>query len=93
MIFFIKLIEKSGLAASWIKTLFGLNFFKNFRDIIDESDLSLPPLIIIIFLENFFLIFFGLSTTNITFLKSLSQRIKIMKFFLKKRVLKNMFST
>ena len=52
-------------------TLFGLNFFKNFRDIIDESDLSLPPLIIIIFLENFFLIFFGLSTTNITFLKSL----------------------
>ena len=44
-IFFNNWTEKFGLAASWINTFFGLNFFKYFNAINDESNLSLPPLI------------------------------------------------
>ena len=47
-------IEKSGLAASCIKTFFGLYFLRYFKAIKDESDLSLPPLIILIDFEYFF---------------------------------------
>ena len=42
---FKSLIEKSGLAASCIRILLGLYFFKYFKAIKDESDLSLPPFI------------------------------------------------
>ena len=52
--FFRRLILKFGLAASWIKTLTGLNFFIYFNAIKDESDLSFPPLIIKTFLGYFF---------------------------------------
>ena len=68
--FFKSLIVKFGLAASWIKTLFGLNFLIYFNAIKDESDLSLPPSIINTFLGYFFLICFLLLTTRIIFLKS-----------------------
>ena len=56
--FFKRLIVKFGLAASWIRTLFGLNFFIYFKAINEESDLSLPPFIIETFLGNLSLIFF-----------------------------------
>ena len=49
-----RLIVKLGLAASWIKTLLGLNFLIYFKAIREESDLSLPPLIINTFFEYFF---------------------------------------
>ena len=61
--------EKSGLAASWIKTFFGLNFLINFKAIKEESDLSLPPLITNTFFGNLILICFLLLTTKIIFLK------------------------
>ena len=50
-----RLIVKLGLAASWIKTLLGLNFLIYFKAIREESDLSLPPWIINTFFEYFFL--------------------------------------
>ena len=68
--FFKSFIEKSGLAASWIKTLLGLNFLIYFKAIKDESDLSLPPLIIETFFGYFCLICFLSLTTKIIFLKS-----------------------
>ena len=46
VIFFSNLIEKSGLAASCIRTFFGLYFLRYFKAIKEESDLSFPPLII-----------------------------------------------
>ena len=52
--FFKRLIVKFGLAASWIKTSFGLNFLMYLNAINEESDLSLPPLIIRTFFEYFF---------------------------------------
>ena len=55
---FKSLIVKFGLAASWIRTLLGLNFFIYFKAIKEESDLSLPPFIIDTFLGNFSLILF-----------------------------------
>ena len=61
--FFRRFIEKSGLAASWIKTLFGLNFLIYFKAIREESERSFPPLIIITFFGNFFLICFLLLMT------------------------------
>ena len=48
-------IEKSGLAASWIKTLPGLNFLIYLKAINEESDLSFPPLITETILGYFFL--------------------------------------
>ena len=68
--FFIRLIEKFGLAASWIKTFIGLNFLINLNAINEESDLSLPPLIIKTFLGYFFFICFLSLTTKIIFLKN-----------------------
>ena len=47
-------IEKFGLAASCINTFFGLYFFRYFKAIRDESNLSLPPLIKLIDFEYFF---------------------------------------
>ena len=47
-IFFNNLIEKLGLAASCIKTFFGLYLFRNFNALKEESDLSFPPLMILI---------------------------------------------
>ena len=61
---------KFGLAASWINTLFGLNLLIYLSAIKDESDLSLPPLIIKTFLGYYFLICFLSLTTKIIFLKS-----------------------
>ena len=69
--FFKRPIEKFGLAASWIKTLFGLYFLICFKPFKDESDLSLPPLIIITFFGNLFLICFLSFVTKIIFLNSL----------------------
>ena len=70
-IFLSKSIEKFGLAASWIKTFFGLYFLRYLRAFKDESDLSLPPLIILINLEFFlFLNRFKLFVTIIICLKS-----------------------
>ena len=51
---FKSLIEKSGLAASCIRILLGLYFFKYFNAIKEESDLSLPPFIILTELWVFF---------------------------------------
>jgi len=68
--FFKSLMVKFGLAASWIKTLLGLNFLTYFKAINEESDLSFPPFIIEIFLGNFSLIFFLLFITKIIFLNS-----------------------
>ena len=48
-------IEKLGLAASWMNIFFGLYFFRYFNPIKEESDLSLPPLMI---LTNFGYFFF-----------------------------------
>ena len=67
---FKSLIVKFGLAASWIKTLIGLNFLIYFKAISEESDLSLPPFIIKTFFEYFFWICFLSLTTRIIFLKS-----------------------
>jgi len=53
-IFFSSLIEKLGLAASCINTFFGLYFFRYFKALKEESDLSFPPLIILIDLWYFF---------------------------------------
>ena len=53
-IFLSNLIEKLGLAASCIKTFFGLYLFRNFKALKEESDLSLPPLIILTDLGYFF---------------------------------------
>ena len=70
--FFNNLILKSGLAASWIRIFFGLNFFKYFRAIKEESDLSLPPLITLIDLGYFFFFkWFRLFVTIIIFLKKI----------------------
>ena len=69
--FFKSFKEKFGLAASWIKTFNGLNFFIYLSPSKDESDLSFPPLIIITFLGNFLLICFLLLTTRIIFLNNL----------------------
>ena len=43
----IRFIEKFGLAASCINTLFGLYFLRYFKAIREESDLSFPPFIAI----------------------------------------------
>ena len=53
-IFLSNLIEKLGLAASCINTFFGLYLFRNFKALKEESDLSFPPLIILIDLGYFF---------------------------------------
>ena len=53
-IFLSNLIEKLGQAASWINTFFGLYLFKYFKAFKEESDLSFPPLIILIDLGYFF---------------------------------------
>ena len=45
-IFLSNLIEKLGLAASCIKTFFGLYLFRNSKALKEESDLSFPPLMI-----------------------------------------------
>ena len=68
--FFKSLFVKLGLAASWIRTLLGLNFLIYFKAIKEESDLSLPPLTTETFLGSFSLIFFLLFTTNTIFLNS-----------------------
>ena len=47
-------IEKLGLAASCINTFFGLNLFRYFKALREESDLSFPPLIILIDFGYFF---------------------------------------
>jgi len=67
---FKSLIVKFGLAASCIKTLFGLNFLIYLNPIRDESDLSLPPLMIITFLGYLYLICFLSFITKIIFLNS-----------------------
>ena len=79
--------EKNGLAASWINTLFGLNFFKNFKAIKDESCLVLPPFINVIFLFFIFLkyLLWDLFTTTIIFLKifdSIALSIEYFKTYL-----------
>ena len=51
VIFLSNPIEKFGLAASCINTFFGLNFLRYFKAFKDESDLYLPPMIILIDLE------------------------------------------
>ena len=53
-IFLSNLIEKLGLAASCINTFFGLYLFRNFKALKEESDLSFPPLTILIDLGYFF---------------------------------------
>ena len=53
-IFLSNLIEKLGLAASCIKTFFGLYLLRNFKALKEESDLSFPPLMILIDLGYFF---------------------------------------
>ena len=53
-IFFNNLIEKLGLAASCINTFFGLYLLIYFKALKEESDLSFPPLIILIDLGYFF---------------------------------------
>ena len=53
-IFLTSLIEKLGLAASWINTFLTLNLLTYFNAAKDESDLSFPPVIIFIDLYLFF---------------------------------------
>ena len=72
--FFKSFIVKFGLAASWIKTLLGLNFLIYFKANKDESDLSAPPFMIITFLDNLVLICFLSLVTKIIFLKSFEVR-------------------
>ena len=67
---FKSLIEKFGLAASWINTLPGLNFLIYLKAINEESDLSFPPLITETILGYFFLICFLSFVTMIIFLNS-----------------------
>ena len=72
-------MEKFGLAASWIKTLVGLNFLIYFNPIKDESDLSFPPFKIMTFLGNFLLICFLLLTTKIIFLNNLDAKALLIE--------------
>ena len=70
--FFNKLIEKSGLAASCIRTLSGFKYLIFFKALNDESCLFFPPLtnissFLAYFLDKFSYFF---DTTTIIFLKS-----------------------
>ena len=71
IIFLSNFIEKFGLAASCIKHFLVYIFFRYFKAIKDESDLSLPPLMILIFLNIFFFKIFILLVTTNNFFKKL----------------------